>query len=191
MKKRTLGLIIAGGVAIAIGAVVLVWFFAFHEKKAPAELTFTTFTTDEGFAVDYPNWQKLDIANPEAGMPADLVSAENLKIHIYATNGAAVVQISERVFDQKKSFGKVIEEMVKSQRETVKDLLIWRNQIGSTSALLEATSVWNGIKMHTVSKAFDVGGGKIYSVAFITADNNWKLFKDIADRVIYSAKVWR
>ena len=63
--------------------------------------------------------------------------------------------------------------------------------IGGASALLETTSDWNGIKMHTVSKAFDVGGGKIYSVAFITADNNWKMFKDIADHVIYSAKVWR
>ncbi|MEK7211106.1 MAG: hypothetical protein AAB731_00565 [Patescibacteria group bacterium] len=188
--KKNLTIIIATAVIAAVIA-GLFFFFRFSAKENNAPLAYTTFTTDEGFAVEYPNWQKLNITNPEEGMPADLTAKENLKILIYATNGAAVVQISERTFDPKKSFKDIIEGMIKNQRESVKNLIIWRNDIGASSALLETKSILNGIKMHTISKAFYVGNGKVYSVAFISADESYNFFKPIAEHIIYSAKVWR
>jgi hypothetical protein len=120
-----------------------------------------------------------------------LALKENLKIRLYVTNGAAVVQISERQFDPKKPFKDIAAEMINNQKENVKDLVIWRNDIGSASALLETKSTLNNIKMRTVSKAFYVGNGKVYSVAFISADESFNFFKSIVDHVIYSAKVWR
>lgn len=190
MKKKSIIIIGVSILLIAVG--FLVWFFGLREApKNNAPLTYTAFTSDEGFAVDYPNWQKLNITDPAAGMPIDLAARENLKILLYVTNGAVVVQISERSFDPKISFKDNVAFMVKNQRESVKDLLVWRYEVGSATSLLESTSNLNGVKMHTLSKAFDVGQGKIYSVAFITADSNYKMFQEIADHVIYSAKVWR
>jgi len=192
MINKKLSIIIGVAAALCIAVVVGVWFFWPREaSKNNAPLTYTAFTSDEGFAADYPNWKKLDITNPAEGMPIDLAARENLKILLYVTNGAAVVQISERIFPPKSSFKDNVAFMIKNQRESVKDLLIWRYEVGGATSLLESTSDLNGVKMHTLSKAFDVGRGKIYSVAFITADNNYKMFKEIADHVIYSAKVWR
>jgi hypothetical protein len=191
MNKKNIS-IIGVFVVVVIAAGVLYWLVGFKKTTAKdTVLTYSKFTSDIGFEAEYPNWQKLEITNPEAGMPGDLAAKENIKILLYATNGAAVVQISERTFDPKSAFKDNIESMLKNQKELVKDLLIWRYQPGATTSLIEATSMLNGVKMHTVSKAFDMKNGKIYSIAFITADNNFKMFKDIAERVIYSAKVWR
>lgn len=185
-------LTVGGSLALIIAAGVLFWFFELKKPTVKEQvLSYLKFTSDIGFEAEYPNWQKLNITNPEAGMPGDLAAKENIKILLYVTNGAAVVQISERTLDPKSAFKDNIESMLKNQKELVKDLLIWRYQPGATTSLIEATSMLDGIKMHTVSKAFDMKNGKIYSIAFITADNNFKMFKDIAERVIYSAKVWR
>lgn len=191
MRKKN---ILTAGLVVALIAVtgILFWFFGFQKPETKEQtITYSKFTSDIGFEAEYPNWQKLNITNPEDGMSGDLVAKEKLKILLYVTNGVAVVQISERTFDPKSAFKDNIASMVKNQRDSVKDLLIWRLQTGNSTSLLEATSMLNGIKMHTISKAFDLGNGKIYSIAFITADNNFKALKGIAERVIYSAKVWK
>ena len=191
MHKNNI-LTIGLAVAMVVAAGVLIWFFGFEKSNTKGQaITYSKFTSDIGFEAEYPNWQKLNIANPEDGMPGDLATKENLKILLYVTNGAAVVQISGRAFDPKSAFKDNIAAMVKNQKDSVKDLLIWRLQTGNNTSLLEATSMLDGIKMHTISKAFDMGNGKIYSIAFITADNNFKALKGIAERFIYSAKVWK